>query len=538
MSCLSEYCISNTSFPSYNDNFSSNGNYDEYPSWSGITNGYFIYFKTETTQWCLSNTLGGNCLLSGKSPCTSECPDLYGTYFSTGICLTPTPTPTNNCSVLDFESFFDCSPISFITPTPTPTMTTTPTTTPTTTNYCNILKVDAEIISVSSSPTPTPTMTPTSSRPITRDCSFLGDVTFNTINTNINCPISKQFSDCNDPNIIYTTTDVLIVQGGSELSQYMTFNADVDGNTKCISYIGVTYDIIGGNTIVLNSPPLGYSNLGGCTFCQPTRTPTPTPTGTPMSTPTPTPTMTNTPTMTKTPTQTKTPTPTMTNTQTPTQTNTQTPTPSPPTIAQCLTNFRVVIAYYNEAEYISTNVSNVSRNLSETTPLTFIGGGGSSAGTCTTPDCQPCGKGPNTHNCNSARFYISANNINLYDNIDPTKNTLSINNNDGTVYPQNDNYNYPTVAPFPIGYVGLSRYDEMTIGATQAAQLSASSSDGYISFALVCAMNPGVNCHQDITWVRLYRNDVEIYNGCPTGNFLSINPCTGQIKPIVVPALA
>jgi hypothetical protein len=305
---------------------------------------------------------------------------------------------------------------------------------------------------------------------------------------------------------------VLIVQGGSELSEYMVFNADVDGNTKCISYIGVTYDTIGGNSITLNSAPLGYSNLGGCTYCQPTRTPTPTPTGTPIPTPTPTPTMTNTPTMTQTPTNTNTPTMSQTPRTTPTPTTTQTPTSTPPPIAQCLTNFKVAIAYYNEPQYIS-----------------------SAGGTCTTPDCQPCGKGPYTHTCNNARFYVSANNINLYDDSNPTKTTLSINNYGGTTYPQNDNYNYPTIAPFPLGYVGNSRYDEMTIGTTQAAQLAASSSDGYISFSLVCAMNPGTPCHQDITWVRLYRNDVEIYNGCPSGNFLSINPCTGHVKPPVAP---
>ena len=298
MSCPTEYCINNTSYSSYNDNFSSNGDYDGYPSWSGTSNGYFIYFKTGTTQWCLSNTLGGDCLLSGKSPCTTECPDLFGEYLSTGTCPTPTPTPTNNCSVLDFNSFFDCSPQEFITPTPTPTTTSTPTPTPTTTNYCGLLSVNATIISISPSPTMTPTMTPSSSSPVIRDCTFSGDVTFTTVNTFLNCPISKQFSDCNDPNLIYNTTDVLINPSGEELVEYMVFNATVDGYTKCISYIGTTYDTIGGNSIILNSSPLGYSNLGGCTYCQPTPTPTPTNT----STPTPTPTNTSTPTPTQTPT--------------------------------------------------------------------------------------------------------------------------------------------------------------------------------------------------------------------------------------------
>jgi hypothetical protein len=506
MDCPTEYCISNTSFPSYNDNFSFNGDYDGYYSWSGITNGYFIYFKTETTQWCLSNTLGSDCLLSGKSPCTSECPDLYGTYFSTGICLTPTPTPTNNCSVLDFESFFDCSPISYITPTPTSTTTTTPTPTPTNTNYCNILKIDAEINSITATPTPTPTMTPTSSRPVNRNCSFLGDVTFNTVNVNINCPISKQFSDCNDPNIIYTTTDVLIVQGGSELSEYMVFNASVDGFTKCISYIGVTYETIGGNSIVLNSPPLGYSNLGGCSYCQPTPTPTPTQTQTPRPTNTPTPTSSQTQTPTQTPTQTQTPTHSMTPTQTQTPTQTPTPTSTSPTIEQCLTSFKVVVAYYYEAEYVTTGAG----------------------GECVTSDCQPCGY--EYHECNRARFYVQANTISLYDDLNPSKNTVSLNNDGGTTFPANDVLNYPTVSPFSPGYVGLSRYDEITIGTAQASQISASSLDGYISFSLVCA-SPNTGCHNGVTWVRLYRNNVEIFSGCPTGNFLTINPCTGQIKP-------
>ena len=46
MSCSTEYCISNTNHPEYDDNFTSNGDYDGYPSWSGLTNGYYIYFNT------------------------------------------------------------------------------------------------------------------------------------------------------------------------------------------------------------------------------------------------------------------------------------------------------------------------------------------------------------------------------------------------------------------------------------------------------------------------------------------------------------
>lgn len=318
MSCPTEYCVRNTSFSTYDDNFTTNGTYDGYPSWSGSSNNYYIYFKTGTTQWCLSDTLGGDCLLSGKSPCTTECPDLFDLYLYSGMCTTPTPTPTNNCSVLDFESFFDCDPTNFNTPTPTTTTTKTPTPTPTTTNVCNSLRVNSEIHNVTSTPTPTPTHTPTSSSPVIRDLSFSGNVTFNTVNTNINCPISKEFSDCNNPNITYTTTDVLVNPSGGEITENMIFNADVDGNTKCISYVGVSYETIGGNSILLNSGPLVV-----CTLCSPTRTPTQTPSQTPTFTPT------NTSTPTNTPSHTPTPTPTNTNTNTPTNTPSYTPTRTP-----------------------------------------------------------------------------------------------------------------------------------------------------------------------------------------------------------------
>jgi hypothetical protein len=511
MSCPSTYCISNTSFSTYNDIYESAGTHNGYDAWSGQSNGYHIYFNTGTTQWCLSNVLDGTCLLSGKSPCTSTCPDLFSGYLSSGTCPTPTPTPTVNCSVLDFNSYFDCVPVNFITSTPTASPTPTLTQTPTPTDFCGLLNVDVTVSNVTPTPTKTPTQTPTSSKPVIRDISFLGDVTFNTVNTSFNCPTSKQFSDCYDPNTIYSTTDVLIVPDGTPITQYMVFNALVDGSTKCISYIGETTDIIGGNTIQLNSNPLGYSNLGGCGYCQPTPTPTKTPTRTPFPTPTPTQTQTQTPSQTPTQTQTPSQTQTQTPTQTQTQTPTQTVTPSQPAIALCLTEFKIVATYYNESAYVS------------------VSGGG----TCVGPDCAPCGMG---HNCCRARFYVKANDITVIDSNNPSKNTISLNNSGCPSYNQAynttvyiDDLNYPTGGFFPPGYTGISRYDEITIGSSQAQTIATSSQDGNIRFGLTYATPISTTEHDGVTWIRLYRNNVLIYNGCPTGNFVTINPCTGQV---------
>ena len=295
-----DYCLSNTGNVLYNDNYEESGLYNGKPHWIGVTNGLFIYYSIDNTQWCLSESLDGPCLLSGKSPCTTTCPDLNGAYFNSGMCLTPTPTPTNNCDILTFESFFDCEVIPTPTPTPTPTQTPTMTPTPSSTNYCSIVEVVATINSYSPTPTPTPTITPSSSGTIVRPCHFYGDATFNTVDEMINCPISKQFQDCFNGTMYYTTNNVTNPSSGN-ITEFMVFNALVDGLTKCISYVGTTTQISGVNNIILNSGPYGYSNLNGCSSCIPSPTSTPTPT--PSITPTNTPTKTQTPTPTPTPTQ-------------------------------------------------------------------------------------------------------------------------------------------------------------------------------------------------------------------------------------------
>ncbi len=300
MSCPTTYCISNTSYPLYNDTYNDYGTYDGYPTWIGTTNGLYIYFNTTTTEWCLSDTQGGCCFLTGKSPCTSSCPDLYDAYLSSGTCPTPTPTPTNNCSVLDFNSYFECEPVSFITPSVTATPTLTPTNTVTPTFACGVFNVVASLLNVSATPTATPTNTPTPSRNITRDVTFSGDVTFNTVNTVIDCGIGKQFAECTNPNNIYTASKGVINPSGGGLTKNMVFKAIIDGSVRCIYFIGETFDAVAANTITLTEGPLGFYNIGGCGYCDPTPTPTMTPSKTPFPTVTPTQTSTATPTPTPT----------------------------------------------------------------------------------------------------------------------------------------------------------------------------------------------------------------------------------------------
>jgi hypothetical protein len=55
----------------------------------------------------------------------------------------------------------------------------------------------------------------------------------------------------------------------------MVFNAFVNGENKCISFIKINLNEIGIDNIELLEGPFGYSNLGDCIFCVPTPTPLP-----------------------------------------------------------------------------------------------------------------------------------------------------------------------------------------------------------------------------------------------------------------------
>lgn len=309
MPCNSTYCINNTGLVGADDNYITGGTYNGDTYWTGQTSGWTIYFYTgATSYWCLSDTLGGSCYLTGKYPCVSTCPDLSSLYVFSGICLTPTPTPTQNCDVLDFTALFDCEYIPTPTPTPTSSVTPTPTITPSSTNYCSIIGIDASGYTYTPTPTPTPSITPTNnplpfySPLIPRNCSLYGFMEYTPITGQLIYPGTLKWQDCFNSSLYYYTNNVTGIFPGTLFEDFVIYGANVDGQSKCISYLGMDYDHGNQNTIQITSGPWGYSNLNECENCLVITTPTPTPTNTVTPTVTPTNTPTNTPGMSPTPT--------------------------------------------------------------------------------------------------------------------------------------------------------------------------------------------------------------------------------------------
>jgi hypothetical protein len=287
-----EFCF-RTNYPTlsgYSGNFEVAGTYNSrlYYTGDGITTGY-IYHTGDV--WCLSNSLGGTCLLEGTYPCYSICPDISSNYFSTGPCPTPTPSSVN-CNTLDFTAYFDCDFVPF--PTPTPSITcdnvtfsvtsipSTPTPTPSTSTCAGDMSFS---FSAYTPTTPSPTLTPTISP--TRTVEVGGQLVYTFFEEAFTCPTSKVLKDC-DSNLEFYVSDTLTFNG-IPISIGTTFGGYVNGDLFCL-----TYDRNDSNTqpnSVLNSIVQLYAN---CTDCRFTLTPTPsvTASNTPTPTITPSPTMT------------------------------------------------------------------------------------------------------------------------------------------------------------------------------------------------------------------------------------------------------
>jgi hypothetical protein len=286
---VTQYCLRSDygSISQYDGNYNSAGSYNGrlYFTGNGTTLGY-IYYNTGTTSWCLSEVLDGDCILFGKSNCTNNVPDLCDDLFFPNFCLTPTPTPTIYCNNFSFEAIFDCD--VQLTPTPTPTITTspTPTMTPSSTSLCGLAGFNFTFSQVSPTPTMTPSPTP-SYGPIDRPCNVLGTVSFNTVDDRIICPQTKQFSDCENNQMYYTSDSV----GGSiNIETDRIYSAYVNGQIRCVTYIGQSINN-GIDVISIIDGPFGTYSDSGCNLgCVSSPTPTPTNTPTPTITPTITPT--------------------------------------------------------------------------------------------------------------------------------------------------------------------------------------------------------------------------------------------------------
>jgi hypothetical protein len=297
MPCNSVYCISGTG--SYDGNYGIgptqiNG-YDYFTGDTSPT--YYIFYNSGSTtpSWCLSTYVNGPCLLFGKSPCLSSCPDLCDDFFGVGPCPPPTPTPVPDC-IVNFDAFFDCDITPTPTPSPTATPTATPTPTPTPTSICNSVSMVVTATNYPPTPTATATPTPTPTPDVTRSCSFNGVVTFNTIDGNINCATSKKFIDCATGKDYYSA-EIILDPIGNPLKPDYVYGGLINGISSCFIFFGLVDNISGVDKIDVTIE-YGPEDQGSCILCgtEPTPTATPsvtlTPTATPSVTLTPTPSAT------------------------------------------------------------------------------------------------------------------------------------------------------------------------------------------------------------------------------------------------------
>lgn len=386
-----EFCL-RTSFSGvsmYNGSYTAGASYNGRLTYSGSPQGVIYYFTSSTeSYWCLSDSLGGTCYLQGSSPCYSVCPDIASVSFTTGPCVTPTPTPSD-CQ-LNFLAYFDCD----WEPVPTPSATIT------------VLDIDLTALPVSPTPTPTPncntgldfsitgitpqvtaTLTPTPSSTLPLDIN--GTVTFEMMNKGFSCVNTKILIDCTTQVTYYVAQD--LYYSGITLQPPITILGYINGNLTCATYSADTTSISSNSTVgeILNI-------YGGCGPCLPPATPTPTPTvsntptitptvsstpgstvtPTPSVTPTLTPTITVTPTVSRTPGSTPPPTPTRTPTQTPTPTRTLTPTPTmtptvtnTPSITPTITPTPNYVYVFKTCEKIIKGVS--FSEVIQTSPVLF-----------------------------------------------------------------------------------------------------------------------------------------------------------------------
>lgn len=236
---VEEYCLL-TYFPDteiYDGTYYSAGTYNDRVYYSGDTG--FIYYGN--LQWCLSDTLGGTCILHGSYPNYGICPDLCSDLFSSGTCVTTTST-TNPCDIFDFDAYFDCD-VSTTTTTTIPCSATSIdvsfssyTTTTTTANPCGDVTGD---ITISAYTTTTTTNTGTTTTTTTRDIVVSGDVTYTLVDTVFVCPSQTyNFQDCITLENYYIESSTAF--NSIDLFINYVYSMDINGLVSCYTYLGTS----------------------------------------------------------------------------------------------------------------------------------------------------------------------------------------------------------------------------------------------------------------------------------------------------------
>ena len=301
------YCFRTTlpSLSGYNGNYTQTGTYNLNFYYEGDGTEFGVVYYTGS-QWCLSTSLGGICLLEGSTPCYSDCPDISANYFNGGPCPTPTPSPVN-CEPFDFNAYFDCDWEPLPTPSPSvdcgdvnfdvTSLGVTPTPTPSG-NFCSGTSVSFSVCQYNST-TPTPTTTPTIT--LTKTVDVQGQATFVMLDELFECVNVKILVDCETGDQLYTSDN--LIYSGTPVTTGITMSVIINGNLMCVTYSG-TSNTISSNCNVDEIIAISSS----CDTCNVFPSPTPTGTSQPTQTPTVTPTMT----MNATPTRTPGPTPTPT----------------------------------------------------------------------------------------------------------------------------------------------------------------------------------------------------------------------------------
>jgi hypothetical protein len=270
--CDQQFCVNITlsDYQSYNGTYNFIGNYNSRYYWSGGAEPGYIFY--DSNKWCLSNSLGGDCVIFGNETCDSPCPDFDPTVLVSGPCPTPTPTPTPTNSSTPTTT--PTPSLSNIVSTPTPTPSITPSITPT--NICG--GVGAIIITgttIPVSPTPSVTPSPTASLRVT----VTGSTDYIINNGYFQCGDVAFLTECDGSEVFYVNTP--ITYSGGTISVGQIFTATISGLDYCLTYVE---DVSGSSSHIIQS-------IGGviedCDSCPVEPSPTPTITPTPSITPSP-----------------------------------------------------------------------------------------------------------------------------------------------------------------------------------------------------------------------------------------------------------